>query len=74
MLYVSNLLCASSQIKHVSDGSIIFIDIICDRLVDFELLGAHPIRTSFSVANIISDCFENGFGAYTDFHICIFEE
>jgi hypothetical protein len=45
-----------------------------DRLVDFEMLGAQPIRTSFSVANIISDCFENGFGAYTDSHICIFEE
>lgn len=29
LLYVSNLLCASSQIKHISDGSIIFIDIIC---------------------------------------------
>ncbi|EFC94029.1 hypothetical protein METSMIF1_02190 [Methanobrevibacter smithii DSM 2374] len=39
-----------------------------------ELLEAQPTRTSFSVANIISDCFENGFGAYTDSHICIFEE
>lgn len=38
LLYVSNLLCASSQIKHISDGSIIFIDIIWTDLLILNCL------------------------------------